>query len=182
MIIICALLFATGIVIGIQNNEGGVDTERLRMVRELSQGMQLTYHRAFDLVSDYKSAIETIVAVGCDRLLTSGQEKYAHLAASTKLRHIVELCRDRIHVLAAAGITADNVRPLVINSQTHGVHVGGAVNRNVLSDIAGLDTPLFSMAAEMKVWRCTHMDLIKHIVDITQDTWRELDMMYGRDR
>ncbi len=166
-------------MIGIHTPAGQIDKRRMAIVRELSFGMQLTFHRAFDLISGYEQAIIDIIDLGCDRLLTSGQEKFAPQAATTKLRRIVELCGNKIHVLAGAGINAENVRPLIINSRTQGVHVGSAVNRNVLSDIvmnSSLETPLFTMAAEMKVWKCTHTDLIKEIVDKSKEAWRDLEM------
>lgn len=176
---ITVLTIFLGVVVGIHSTCGQIDKRRMAIIRELSFGMQLTFHRAFDLISGYEQAIEDIIALGCDRLLTSGQEKYAHLAATTKLRRIVELCGNKIHVIAGAGISADNVRPLIVNSRVHGVHIGSAVNRNVLSDIvmnSTLETPLFTMAAEMKVWKCTHADLIKEVVDRAKAAWRELDM------
>lgn len=166
-------------MVGIHTPYGQIDKKRMAIVRELSFGLQLTFHRAFDLISDYEQAINEIIALGCDRLLTSGQEKSAPLAASTKLRHIADICNNKIHVVAGAGISADNVRQLVINSRVPGVHIGSAVNRNVLSDIvmnSSMETPLFTMAAEMKVWKCSHADLIKDVVDRTKAAWRELDM------
>jgi hypothetical protein len=61
-----------GIVVGFLDSNGKVDKTKLSIIRAISKGMILTFHRAFDVCSDTASALEDIIAAGCDRLLTSG--------------------------------------------------------------------------------------------------------------
>ena len=166
-------------MVGVLTTEGKIDKKRMLIIRNLARDLQLTFHRAFDLCAHYETAIEDIVNIGCDRLLTSGLEKSACTAASTKLRRIVELCKDRLHVVAAAGISAMNVEGIIEGSLCPGVHIGNSVNKTILTNIiieSTLETPLFTMAAEMKVWKCTQADLVKDIVDKSYNMWKRLNL------
>lgn len=161
---------------GILTTEGKIDRKRMQIIRTLAKDIQLTFHRGFDLCAHYESAIEDIVQIGCDRLLTSGLEKHAATAASNKLKKIVEICRDRLHVVAAAGINASNVESIIEGSHCQGVHIGNAVNKTILTNIiieSTLETPLFTMAAEMKIWKCTQADLVRDIVDKAHSMWKK---------
>lgn len=169
---------ADGIVVGILTQEGHVDLTRMSVIRELTRGMSLTFHRAFDLCIDYKKAIEDVATVGCDRLLTSGQEKYAHLAAATRLKEIVNLVANRYLVVAGSGINADNVRMVISNSRVSAVHIASGANQTVLTNLSIdpiLETPLFAMAAEMKVWKCVNESLVNTLAEKAWEAWIEIE-------
>lgn len=167
-----------GIVVGIMTEEGGIDLKKMKIIRELTKGHKLTFHRAFDLCINYEKAIEDIAKIGCDRLLTSGQEKFAHLACNNKLKHIVKLVNNRYHVVAGAGITPDNVSEIIKQSKVPGIHCSNGVNRTVLTSLnvdQTLETPLFAMAAEMKIWKCVKETLVNTLAERSWQAWIELE-------
>jgi copper homeostasis protein len=190
---------ATGIVVGIMTEDGHIDVPRMKVLRELTRDMKLTFHRAFDLCVNYEKAIEDIASIGCDRLLTSGQEKYAHLACqmnnnsnnnshhkhnnnhnnnNNKLRTIVSLANNRFHVVAGAGITIDNVSEIIRQSKVPGVHCSSGVNTTVLTSLnidQTLETPAFTMAAEMKVWKGVKETLVNTLAERAWEAWIELE-------
>lgn len=61
-----------GVVVGCLDAAGNVDRTQLSILRAITQGMVLTFHRAFDVCANPTEDLETIIAAGCDRLLTSG--------------------------------------------------------------------------------------------------------------
>src|SRR5262245_9980153 len=67
-------LGADGVVIGILTADGDVDTARTRELIALARPLSITFHRAFDMVRDPFAALEDLIALGVDRILTSGQE------------------------------------------------------------------------------------------------------------
>lgn len=166
-------------VCGILTNNGDIDKLRMAIVRELTRGMKLTFHRAFDLCPHYENAIQDIIQLGCDRLLTSGQEKFAVQGArSGKLRKIVTKCNQKVKVIAAAGINFDNVREIIELSHVGAVHIGNGVNTTTLSSLSldpTLETPLFTMAAEMTVWKCTQKGLVKTVANKAWQSWESID-------
>ncbi len=64
--------YVDGFVFGSLNSDKTIDVENLKKVRDLSTGKQLAFHRAFDLVDDYKKAIEQLIELKVDRVLTGG--------------------------------------------------------------------------------------------------------------
>ncbi|WP_435052599.1 copper homeostasis protein CutC, partial [Paramuribaculum intestinale] len=64
---------AHGVVIGALTPDGDIDMDACRHMMEAAAGMNVTFHRAFDLCRDPFEALDDIIALGCNRLLTSGQ-------------------------------------------------------------------------------------------------------------
>jgi copper homeostasis protein len=102
---------ADGIVIGMINTDGTVDTCRMREIAEMAFPMQVTFHRAFDMTRDPFEALETIIGLGCHRILTSGQASSA-LAGATLIAELVKKAGPRIIIMPGGGINASNLAEL----------------------------------------------------------------------
>jgi len=115
-------------VFGALHDNGSIDVERMRIIRKLSEGMILTFHRAFDVCS-YRSeiALEQIISLGCDRLLTSGGNESHAIHNLSALQALVKLARGRIVIVAASGIGYDNVRQIITSTGVCAVHAGSSV-------------------------------------------------------
>jgi copper homeostasis protein len=110
----CIELGCDGIVIGMLNADGTIDkprcTELVRMAKQW--GLGVTFHRAFDMCADQYQALEDIIEMGCDRILTSGGKSTA-MEGVTVLMHLVEKAAGRISIMPGSGITENNVADLV---------------------------------------------------------------------
>jgi copper homeostasis protein len=116
---------ARGVVIGLLTAEGDVDVERTAELIALARPMSVTFHRAFDMARDPYGAIEALVGLGVERLLTSGQED----TALEGLDLIADLCRlagERLVVMPGGGITPRNVGRILAASGAREVHVHAA--------------------------------------------------------
>lgn len=103
---------ADGVVLGLLTPDGEVDEERTaRLVREAGP-LEVTFHRAFDMVRDPEEALEALIRCGCRRVLTSGGRNTAPEGIDT-IRRLVALAAGRIAIMAGSGITAANVREFV---------------------------------------------------------------------
>ena len=65
---------ADGVVIGLLTADGTIDVERTRALIARARPLSVTFHRAFDMTPDPFEALETLIGLGVDRVLTSGQE------------------------------------------------------------------------------------------------------------
>lgn len=99
------------IVFGILTPDGRVDKERSRQLIELARPLEVTFHRAFDMTRDLDEALEDLIALGVDRVLTSGGEESVCEGAEM-LRHLVEKAGDRIVVMPGCGLTERNFNRL----------------------------------------------------------------------
>lgn len=101
-------LGADGVVFGILEPGGRIDTERMRELVALARPMGITCHRAFDMTEDPLRALEDLIRLGIDRVLTSGQAPTA-LAGAITLRRLVEAASGRITVMPGGGIKEHNI-------------------------------------------------------------------------
>lgn len=104
-------LGADGVVIGCLTPEGEVDMDCNRRLIEAAHGMSVTFHRAFDMCRDPYESLERIIELGCDRLLTSGQQPRAQQAIPL-LKEIVQRAGNRIIIMPGSGVNAHNIGEL----------------------------------------------------------------------
>ncbi len=107
----CRAAGCDGVVIGALTVDGDVDVERCRELVAAADGMGVTFHRAIDVCRDPAQALEAIIALGCERVLSSGGAPGAPAGAQA-LRALVEQAGERIVVMPGAGIDADNIAQL----------------------------------------------------------------------
>lgn len=110
-----------GIVIGILNKDGIVDMERNQELVELANGLDVTFHRAFDRVKDPVSSLEQIIAIGCKRILSSGLYPSA-TEGSSLLRTLVRQADGRIKIMPGSGVRADNIVQLAKDTGATSFH------------------------------------------------------------
>ncbi len=110
-----------GVVFGILTADGRVDRERSARLVEAARPLGVTFHRAFDMTHEPFEALETLVELGIDRVLTSGQEDTVP-AGIELLRRLVEHAGDRITVMPGCGITADNIADVAARTGARELH------------------------------------------------------------
>lgn len=117
---------ADGLVFGFLHADGTVDRERTRILAQLAQdaGKETVFHRAIDVVPDWRAALDTLMELGITRVLTSGQEPSALQGAET-IREMAEYAAGRIQILPGAGIRARNVERVLAQTGCGQVHLSG---------------------------------------------------------
>ena len=108
---VCKKLGADGVVFGILLPDGNVNTERTKLLVDLTRPMSVTFHRAFDATIDPFKALEDIIDCGFNRILTAGQKNTVpdgmHL-----IKQIVEKAGDRIIIMPGSGINEKNIKEI----------------------------------------------------------------------
>ena len=113
---------ADGIVFGFLKENGMVDLERCRAMMEIIGDRESVFHRAIDVVPDWKEAIDMLCEIGVKRILTSGQSSSVFEGAET-VGAMNQYARGRIQILPGAGITARNLRQVVSLTGCSQVHI-----------------------------------------------------------
>ncbi|MCK9526928.1 MAG: copper homeostasis protein CutC [Limnochordia bacterium] len=106
-----AKLGAKGVVFGVLNENSFFDALAMSRLVQLAKSLQLevTCHRAFDVAQDPYQSLQTLIELGVDRLLTSGQEKTA-LEGIPLLRELIRRAEGRISIMPGGGVRPENVR------------------------------------------------------------------------
>jgi copper homeostasis protein len=110
-----------GVVIGAALPDGRLDLSALARMRGAAGEMSVTLHRVFDLLPDFAEGVEAAVALGCDRILTSG----GAIGAPEGAEAIAAICgyaAGRIGIMPGAGITSANVGALLARVKVDEVH------------------------------------------------------------
>ncbi len=104
----CRELGVNAVVVGALRKDGSVDTETVRRLIAEAEGLHVTFHRAFDECADPFKALEDIIDLGCDRLLTAGHATNVNDGIET-LRELNIRVSGRIIILAGSGVRPSNI-------------------------------------------------------------------------
>jgi len=105
-------LGAYGVVFGILKADGNFDMDRMGRLADLARPMQVCCHRAFDMTSDPFRALDDLIMLGIDRVLTSGQSDNALLGALL-IRNLITHANNRITIMPGHGIKEHNLREVI---------------------------------------------------------------------
>ena len=116
---------ADGIAFGCLSENFEVDIQRtnqmVNLVHGFHQSKEVVFHRAFDCVSNPDQAMETLIKLKVDRVLTSGLQATA-LKGRTMLKYLQEKYASQIEILAGSGINEENVGELIKETKITQIH------------------------------------------------------------
>lgn len=117
---------ADGLAFGFLHEDGTLDVERTRVLADLVReaGGESVFHRAIDVVPDWRAAMDQLIALGVTRILTSGQEPDAPQGADT-IREMIQHAAGRIEILPGGGIKSRNVDRVAAQTGCAQVHLSG---------------------------------------------------------
>lgn len=107
----CKELGCDGVVIGLLDKKGNIDTERTARLIEEAYPLRITFHRAFDRCEDPFLAMEQLIKLGCERILTSGQKPNV-MNGVDLVAKLVTAANGRIIIMPGSGVRKDNINEL----------------------------------------------------------------------
>ena len=114
-------LGADGVVSGCLTAEGEVDLPAMQKLMEAAQGLSVTFHRAFDVCRNPQRALEQIIKLGCNRILTSGQQPTAEQGIPL-LEELQKQAAGRITLLAGCGVNENNIARIAAETGINEFH------------------------------------------------------------
>lgn len=115
---------ADGIVSGALQANGAIDMERTKRMVELAKPLPFTFHRAFDRCKDPFEALEQLIDIGVDRILSSGQVPSAE-DGTELLGQLVKQAKNRIITMPGAGVNSKNIADIVTKTGASEFHLSG---------------------------------------------------------
>jgi copper homeostasis protein len=110
-----------GVVFGVLTPAGRVDVAATRRLLAAARPLSVTFHRAFDASADLDQALEDLVELGVDRILSSGGAADAY-AGRARLGELVRRARGRLVVMAGGGVRPGNVAAILAETGVLEVH------------------------------------------------------------
>ncbi|MGO1244479.1 MAG: copper homeostasis protein CutC [Sphingobacterium sp.] len=120
-VLFCKQQGCDGVVVGVLNADGSIDLTRNAILVEQAKPMTVVFHRAFDRCSDPIRALEDIIALGFDRILTSGQRDTAEQGKEL-IKSLVEKAAQRIEVMPGSGVNETNIRSIIEYTKAKSIH------------------------------------------------------------
>lgn len=117
----CKELGVNGVVIGALTADGSVDLNGMRRMLDAARPLHVTFHRAFDECTQPSAALEDIIGLGIERLLTSGHCADAY-EGRFALQALVKQAAGRIVIMPGCGITPANVAEIAAISGAREFH------------------------------------------------------------
>lgn len=136
-----------GIVAGVLNPDGTVDEKRTAFLVDAASPMNVTFHRAFDMVKDQDEALEAIVYAGCARILTSGGQQTAPQGIA-KLAELVKKAGKRISIMPGSGVNINNVKNIAEITGAREIHLSA---RSFIPGKMNFKQPLVTMGGNVTI-------------------------------
>lgn len=154
-------LGADGVVFGCLTAEGNVDVPAMKMLMNAVGDMSVTFHRAFDMCKNPQEALEQIIALGCNRILTSGQEPNA-VKGIPLLKELVKQADGRIIIMPGCGVNPSNILQIAEETGASEFHFSG---RSTYESGMIYRNPKVSMGGTVKIEEyekdVTNPDIVK---------------------
>ena len=119
---------ADGLVFGFLNADGTLDEARCKQLVALADGRATVFHRAIDVIADWKHALERLIALGVTRVLTSGQAPDVFYGVDV-VREMIDFAQGAIQIMPGAGVNLKNVERIVEATGCEQIHVAGFTRR-----------------------------------------------------
>lgn len=110
-----------GVVVGALTGDSDIDADAMSEFIAMASPVRVGFHRAFDKVRDQDEALELLVSLQVDHILTSGGAETA-AAGTPRIKALVERAGERIGIIAGGSITASNAANIVASTGVHSVH------------------------------------------------------------
>ena len=157
-------LGAAGVVFGMLDDDGTIERDATAHLIELARPMSVTFHKAFDQTPDLGEALETLIALGVDRVLTSGGRSTAEEGADA-LARLIARAGDRIGVIVAGRLTIANLNEIIHRTKAREIHLGSAAVDLIKSPAAF--APRDGSALD---WHGVRADRVRRIMEVAAST------------
>jgi copper homeostasis protein len=119
---------AVGIVVGVLTADRDLDIPVLQRLIAAAGPLPVTVHKAFDELADQLAALDALIDLGADAILTSGAAPSA-VAGAARIRALRERAAGRVRVIAAGGIRSHNVKQVLAATGAIEIHLRAPVHR-----------------------------------------------------
>ncbi|XP_064631257.1 copper homeostasis protein cutC homolog isoform X2 [Lineus longissimus] len=164
---------ADGFVFGILGRDGHVDRTRCRELLSYARPLPVTFHRAIDMTPDIYRALDEVISIGCERVLTSGGDTSA-LDGLPIITKMIEIAKGRIIIMPGGGITERNLKRIIKGTGAREFHCSA---RSTLPSMMMFTKDNIRMGASYAPpefsTKITDADRVRSLMTIVTDVWQD---------
>ena len=127
---ICKQMGFEGVVFGILQPDGSIDTTRTQQLVDTAYPLQVTFHKAFDRTKNPQEAVHQIIQCGCKRILTSGQYTTASEGIPA-ITNLIKLSNNNIIIMPGGGVRSNNIK--TIANQTNAIEFHSSAKKIIVN-------------------------------------------------
>ena len=152
-----------GVVIGALNANASINVPACQKWIESAGDLGVTFHRAFDVVQDWKYSLEQIIDLGCERILTSGQQATAAKGVE-QLAQFVQQANNRLSIMPGCGVNRSNALQIMELTGANEIHLSGKTQRPSAMIDLGTQVSMGAEASGDQFIDVTDFDKVSQIV------------------
>jgi copper homeostasis protein len=161
-VLLCKQSGCDGIVTGILTEDGKVDKKRCEELIGYAYPLGATFHRAFDRVADPFEAMEDIIDLGFERILTSGLAPKASEGIET-LAGLIKKSAERIIIMPGSGVNASNIISIAASTGAKEFHSSAS----------------YYAESKMKYYNSLMNESLKHIMVKKEEVKTMVELLKG---
>ncbi|NOR87749.1 MAG: copper homeostasis protein CutC [Bacteroidales bacterium] len=128
-VVFCRENGVDGVVFGFLKSNGHIDEKLTKEFVELAHPMKTTFHRAFDMCKDPFQALDQLISLNLDYLLTSGQQSTA-LEGASLIQQLVKKANNKISIMAGSGVRVKLLTELIQKSDADAYHLSARIKNH----------------------------------------------------
>lgn len=129
-ILACKSIGVQGIVFGALTSNNEIDAHAMKEIVSKCEGMEVTFHRAFDDCIDWKKSMDLLIDLGVHRILSSGLSRNVDKGFLV-LQQMVKYSAGRIEIMTGGGINSNNIKKIQDEIQPDSIHFSGTIKKFV---------------------------------------------------
>lgn len=153
-----------GFVIGALTPQGDIDKDACRRMIDCAGGREITFHRAFDMCRNPFEALEDIINIGCNRILTSGCQSNA-VKGAPLIAQLVNAARGRISIMPGAGVNSLNAADILRRTAAFELHASASRPEPSAMTFCNNNAKMGRPDADEFIRRVTSVSEVKAIVN-----------------
>jgi copper homeostasis protein len=161
-IAVAKALGAAGVVLGILTPDRAIDRDQTAALIALARPLHVTFHKAFDQTRAPLEALDALIALGVERVLTSGGRPTA-LEGIETLADLVDRAKNQIAIMAGGRLNTVNLTTVIRRSRVGEVHLGSAASRTIDATM-----PTLTRNGSETSWNQTDAERVAAIVALVQ--------------
>ena len=126
----CKEVGCRGVVFGVLNNKNQIDIEKCKILKEKCRDMSTTFHKAFDEIKNIYEAVDDLIEIGFDRILTSGKREKV-IDGVDEINKLANYCNSKISIMPGGSLRSNNIDKFTKNKDLNEFHSSCIIKNNL---------------------------------------------------